>query len=247
MKNKYEIRGEVTAICLDSPKYGQMEALISTNKLERVKEFVNSWYPKWSTRSKTFYVYGNRPTNNGVRGTEYLHRYITQCPSDMAVDHINHDGSINTDDNLRIVTKGENMQNRRGAAASNKRSGIRGVGLHKESGKWTASVIVNRKSISLGYYSDKHEAERAVKEARAKYMPYSQEAMSAEYDKSKISIEKFRKKKKIDSGIQGITWDKKSNKWHVRYRKNYKTTNLGFFKTIEEAAEVLNKHKGALA
>lgn len=178
MKNKYEIRGDVTAIFLKSKKYGDMEALISTSKVERAKEFVNSWYPWWSEKSQTFYVLGNKPKSKGVRGIVYLHRFITKCPEGMEVDHHNNNGLLNTDDNLRIVTKSGNMQNRRGAAAHNKSTGIRGVHFLKRTGKWTAQIIVNRKTMHLGYFSDISEAERAVKEARAKHMPYSKEASS---------------------------------------------------------------------
>jgi hypothetical protein len=72
MKNKYEIRGEKTAIFLKSKKYGDMETLISTSKLEKAKEFPNTWCIAWSTRGKTFYVVGKIPAGKGKQ--DRLHR-----------------------------------------------------------------------------------------------------------------------------------------------------------------------------
>lgn len=48
MKNSYTVDGDVTYIHLYSPKYGYMDTLISTDKLEKVKEFKNKWIPKWN-------------------------------------------------------------------------------------------------------------------------------------------------------------------------------------------------------
>lgn len=39
------------------------------------------------------------------------------------------------------------------------------------------------------------------------------------------------------SGIQGVSWDKNRNKWLVHITVNRKQIHLGYFNTIEEAAE----------
>lgn len=41
------------------------------------------------------------------------------------------------------------------------------------------------------------------------------------------------------SGIKGISWDKKSNKWRASCMVNYKQNNLGCFDSIDEAKKVL--------
>ena len=175
MKNAYEIRGEVTAIIINSPKYGTLETLISTDKLEIADSFPNTWGVIWGKTSKTFYVYGHLPREVGKRGHARLHRYITNAPEGMEVDHKNNNGLINTDDNLRIVSSSENKQNFRGSH-SNSKSGIRGVSWSEGMKKWNSRVYLNKEKIYSGYFDDIAKAEEAVKEVRATYMPYSKEA-----------------------------------------------------------------------
>ena len=60
MKNDFEIRGDVTAIFINSPKYGTKEVLISTNKLKRAQE-IGSWRVNWNQKAKAFYVQRHIP------------------------------------------------------------------------------------------------------------------------------------------------------------------------------------------
>lgn len=175
MKNDHEIRGDITAIVINSPKYGRQEALISTSKIDRANDFPGTWCVNYRKTDNKFYVIGNMPQFNGKFKGIKLHRWITDAPDGMEVDHKNHDTLNNTDVNLRVCTKTENLQNRSGAAIHSK-SGIRGVCWNKREKKWECSVCVKGKIIRVGYFVGLIEAERAVKEARARLMPYSQEA-----------------------------------------------------------------------
>lgn len=175
MKNEYEIHGDVTAIIINSPKYGRHEALISTSKLERAKEFPYTWCVNWDKDTQSFYVQGSMTRVNGKRAGALLHRWITDAPKEMQVDHKNHNGLNNTDDNLRIVTGAQNKQNTNGSYINSK-SGIRGVSWCKQSKKWKVQVNVKGKGNYLGCFSDINEAERVAKGARQKYMTYSIEA-----------------------------------------------------------------------
>lgn len=179
MKNDYEIRGDITAIKINSPKYGMFETLISTSKLERVKEYPNSWHVRWDESKKSFIVQGRMPREKGKQKCVYLHRWIMNCPEGMQVDHINHDSLDNTDNNLRIVTQYENQQNMKGAKSSNLSSGILGVYWHKKSKRWQVLIQVNKVLKFIGYYNDIELAKKASIDARIKYMPFSQEAMKA--------------------------------------------------------------------
>jgi hypothetical protein len=174
MRNAYEVRGDVTAIFIDSPKYGRLEALISTSKLERAKDFPNKWCAHFNKGNKSFYIFGK---NHKREKNIYLHRYITGSPDGMVVDHIDHNTLNNIDKNLRIITTGENMQNRSGIDAKNK-SGVRGVFWFKRDRKWRAQVTVNKRPIHIGLFDTIEEAEKSVIEARKKYLPYSQEALA---------------------------------------------------------------------
>jgi hypothetical protein len=175
VKNNYEIRGDVTAIFLKSDKYGDMETIISTDKLEVVKKFENSWYPWYHKHTDSFYVRGNTPCVDGTRKTITMHRFITGDPKGMVVDHFNHDTLDNTDFNLRIATTLQNNQNTKGARRNNI-SGVRGVTWDKTRKKWLAKIEVNGTQKRLGRFKTIEEAQEIVVEARKLLMPYCNES-----------------------------------------------------------------------
>ena len=175
MKNEYEVRGDVTAIIINSPKYGQLEALISTDKLDLVKEYEGSWFAVWKKYTKTFYANGHVRIN-GKQKTIQLQRWITGAPKGAVVDHKNHDTLDNRDLNLTIVTYSENAQNRRGAS-SNSKSGVRGVSWCKHGNKWRVTIGINRVFKHIGMFDTIEAAELAAIEARARHMPFSHGAL----------------------------------------------------------------------
>lgn len=162
MKNVYEIRGEVTAIFIKTNKHGTMEALISTRQLEKVKQFPNAWYPYYSRTSNSFYVFG-RTHGKFI----HLHRWITDAPTELVVDHINHNTLDNTDPNLRVCSRSENQFNRSGPTRRNK-SGERGVCWVESCGKWSAKVKYKGKWVYQKWFTDFQEAVTEVRKARAR-------------------------------------------------------------------------------
>lgn len=96
-----------------------------------------------------------------------LHRLITNPPSNMDVDHINHNKLDNRRCNLRIVFDYENMWNQK--ISKNNTSGVTGVYFEKNTGKWIAKIYVNGKQIFLGRFNAFEEAVRVRKEAEEKY------------------------------------------------------------------------------
>lgn len=72
------------------------------------------------------------------------------------IDHINRQRSDNRITNLRKADRFVNTQNT--SMRRDNRSGHRGVGWHKISGKWRARISVNGRSISLGSFADKNAA-----------------------------------------------------------------------------------------
>lgn len=97
-----------------------------------------------------FYVYGVWPTAD--------------------LDHINRDRSDNRIINLREANRAANCQNQP-IRRSNK-SGITGVYYHKVSGKWAASISVNKRQIHLGVYGTAQEAAEIRRKAELTYYPY---------------------------------------------------------------------------
>lgn len=178
MKNNYDVRGDTTAIFLRRKDGTILETLIDTVDLPRVQEFPNSWCAYWNSHTRSFYVIGNMPRENGKHSTVLLHRYITEAPNGLDIDHINHKTLDNRcSSNLRIVNRAQNRQNLKGAYRNNESSGIRGVSWYKQANKWRAQIKLGGRVYHLGYFDDVHEAGRVATEARAKMMPFSKEAM----------------------------------------------------------------------
>lgn len=173
MKNRYEVRGDVTAIFLRRPDGTIMETLIDTADLESLRDYPYTWFPRL-TKGK-WYVESVIRVSTGKRKRLSLHRKLMDSPEGLQIDHINHNTLDNRRSNLRIVTNGQNQQNRKGPQRNNKSSGIRGVTWCKQRGKWIAQMGLNGKNINLGGYDDLEVAARVVAEARKKHMPYSNE------------------------------------------------------------------------
>lgn len=93
---------------------------------------------------------------NGKRFRLYLHREIMNPPEDREVDHISGDGLDNRRENLRVVTKQQNLMNT--PPSSRNTSGYKGVSWSKRAKKWVASIRVNKKAHNLGFYDTKERA-----------------------------------------------------------------------------------------
>lgn len=84
---------------------------------------------------------------------------------DRFIDHINGDPSDNRIENLREVTHGENMQNRRRAQKNNKSSGLLGASM-RANGKWDARISVKGKNLYIGCFDTAEEAHQAYLSAK---------------------------------------------------------------------------------
>ncbi|MED1954624.1 HNH endonuclease [Brevibacillus centrosporus] len=169
MKNRYEIRGNVTAIFLERKDGSIFETLIDTEDLGIVQK--HRWFAYKSTTTQKFYAKAQDYIDQKVVDIR-LHRLLTNAPKGMFVDHINHDPLDNRRSNLRVVSNMENMQNRSGSQRNSK-SGVRGVSWSKKQNRWKAAIGVNGKSMYLGAFTTIEEAEKVVVNARKIYMPFS--------------------------------------------------------------------------
>lgn len=107
--------------------------------------------------------------------TVYLAREIVGATPDQDVDHINGDTLDNRRSNLRLVTKSQNMMNRR--LHKNNTHGNRGLKWNKALGKWQAWIHQDKKFRYLGYFADVEDA-KAVREC-AEHLIYGQFAFSS--------------------------------------------------------------------
>lgn len=72
------------------------------------------------------------------------------------IDHINHDRSDNSWENLREADDSLNQANRR--ISRNNTSGYKGVYWDKRKKQWSARIKYQGQAIHLGFYDDKYEA-----------------------------------------------------------------------------------------
>lgn len=107
----------------------------------------------------------------GFKRKQYLaHRIVWVLHNDTVPDHLDHedgDGMRNPIDNLRECTQTTNNQNMK---VRQKRSKLlKGVTLYKQKGftYYRARIVVNKREVSLGYFSTEQEAHETYCRAAA--------------------------------------------------------------------------------
>lgn len=86
---------------------------------------------------------------------------------DRPLDHVNHTRHDNRTCNLREVSNKENCKNM--SLSKRNKSGVCGVIWDKNREKWSSSIRVNYKLITLGRFSDINQAIKAREEAEILY------------------------------------------------------------------------------
>lgn len=99
---------------------------------------------------------------NGKTKTVFMHGYLLPHPKGTEIDHINRNPCDNRKSNLRIATRSQNNMNSKRRV--NNTSGIRGVSLHKQTGKWRAYISYNGKQINLGLFWNIKDAAQVRKQ-----------------------------------------------------------------------------------
>lgn len=95
------------------------------------------------------------------------HIYMHHLFDFKNADHIDRNPLNNQKKNLRMATRQENSFNV--GLRSNNTSGFTGVYWSKEMHKWCASLQIDNKKLTLGYFDDKEVAIKARLEAESKY------------------------------------------------------------------------------
>lgn len=95
--------------------------------------------------------------DNGKMKIIRMHHIILPLKDGLQCDHINGNRLDNRKENLRLVTKAQNMMNR--GLQKNSTSGYKGVNKHQ--GKWRAYILEYGKQKHLGVFKDKKEAAKA--------------------------------------------------------------------------------------
>jgi hypothetical protein len=140
-----------------------MKILLKNNQvllIDQEDEFIFKSFKSWKV-SQGYLIARKRVDKK----TKYysLHRLITNCPSNLQVDHINGNTLDNRRCNLRTCTQAQNAQNRPKSSAN--KSGYKGVSINKVTGKWIAVIVSNRVRFYLGSFSTREEAKEAYNAA----------------------------------------------------------------------------------
>lgn len=230
MKNKYEIRGDVTVIYVKS-KGIELEFLIDTDDLELVSSFRTTWSANVSADKK--HVYAQTILTDNNKYTRFvLHRVIMKCPDGVVVDHINHNTLDNRKSNLRNTTNKVNARNLKGASSSNKSSGIRGVCWSNTLNKWISYVHVDKKPIKLGCFDDIRTAEMIAQKGR-------DILHNGAVDIDNILPSKTKQNSNnVSSKIRNVSWRNDIRKWQVRIYFNNKMHSFGCYDDLEKASEI---------
>jgi hypothetical protein len=130
---------------------------------------------KWYLAGTPAKRYASRhELRDGKKRTVYMHRLILNAPAGIEVDHIDGDGLNNTRTNLRLVTRVQQMQNRK-SAASHSLTGVRGVTWNRAKGKYQVYVKVSGRNYHGGFYDRLTDAEAAAVVARRHYMTHARD------------------------------------------------------------------------
>lgn len=134
------------------------KVLFDIEDLEKIKKY--KWHLHLRKSDMRFDVCANTYGKHSERKYITMTRYLMNCPSNMAIDHINKNTLDNRKANLRIVTTYENNLNK-----STNTSGCIGVTWDKERQKWLAFF----KGKYLGRYINFEDAVYARKQAEENY------------------------------------------------------------------------------
>lgn len=121
------------------------------------------WHVK-RTHSGHMYAVRNNPRGVSPRVIK-MHRTILEAPADILVDHWNGDGLDNRRENLRFATVSQNGANRRVVLNQHGYKGVFRVPYSQNKGRrwqrrkqWKATLVVDKRAVSLGYYLSPEEA-----------------------------------------------------------------------------------------
>ena len=143
--NKVLILDTHAEIIINSKKWGMKKCLIDKEDIDKVKEL--TWQVKYTKETNCFYIVSSKSNKKEIK----IHRFITNCPENKIVDHINHNPLDNRRINLRICTAKTN--NATQSLRKDNKSGYAGISKTK-SNKWR--VVHSRKT--LGTYNTLEQA-----------------------------------------------------------------------------------------
>ena len=154
-----------------------MEELVLNNRrlklidgeIWSLKQCKNPYWRKVKYSINNYGYYFINLKHNKITKTYMVHRLIYKFNNqdwdmtftpDNEIDHFDNDRTNNNIENLRIVNRSENNQNRHST---------KGYWWCKQRCKYRAQITINNKKIYLGYHDTEEEAREAYLIGKAKY------------------------------------------------------------------------------
>tara|TARA_B110000261_G_scaffold161028_1_gene201728 strand:- start:632 stop:1105 length:474 start_codon:yes stop_codon:yes gene_type:complete len=154
-----------------------MEELVLNNRrlklidgeIWSLKQCKNPYWRKVKYSINNYGYYFINLKHNKITKTYMVHRLIYKFNNqdwdmtftpDNEIDHFDNDRTNNNIENLRIVNRSENNQNK---------LSTKGYTWHKKRQKYQAKITINKKSYHLGRYDTAEEAREAYLIGKAKY------------------------------------------------------------------------------
>ena len=154
--NRYDLSGEYGIGYTSQPdSYGRCEFYFDKDDFDKIKNYTWSFVHDYL-----------RDTHDR---SVAMHQIILPTDDGFIAEHIHGAESKNDNrkQNLRVATQSQNLMNTR--LRTDNTSGVKGVHWRKDTNKWTATIWVNKKCISLGCFDDFDKAVDARKIAEEKY------------------------------------------------------------------------------
>lgn len=121
------------------------------------------------TKNSTGYAGKTFSADHGLSGMMFLHHVVAGYPLDnLIVDHIDGDGLNNQRNNLRIITKSENMANLKIHRNGRLRGCYKIKSKNSIYSKWRATIRIEDKVIHLGLFETEQEAHERHMQERQK-------------------------------------------------------------------------------
>ena len=173
LKNEYKIVNGVIYFRLYSKKHGTFTCKVDEIHYDKLVGSKLKWHLLWSNTVKRYYAKATK-YNGMINGkpsyeTVLLHRFLTDCPDDMTVDHLNYDTLDNRDCNLKLVTIEDNSKRKENRANRNSKTGIRNVSYSAFYNKYIVQFYVNGKNMVIGKYDTLQEAREVADKNRNKH------------------------------------------------------------------------------
>lgn len=146
--------GDGSCTIMASRKDEWFEVLVD----ESDAEFLSQW--AWRVDSNG-YAHRNEGTAQKNLKHVLMHRFITNAPDGLTVDHVNRNRLDNRKANLRFATKADQAKN--ASLRKDNKTGIKGVS--KKGNKYVAQIQVNNDSRFIGYFDTAEDAADAYRKA----------------------------------------------------------------------------------